>query len=317
PAKTSYLLLAKARAALHDWKGAGEALELARKRRADFGETADIEAQLATARGDLQRAMVIRSTVAQKRPNPANLGALAVAKGELGDFDAAERLFEEAIGKYLGPSPLLLAWLYFQRGLMWERAGRPALAAEHYQLGLVRFPLYAPLVGHLAGNLAAREQPDRAIELLEPLADSSEDPQYLAQLGELLIASGRAKQGRALIEKARASYAELLAESPQAFADHAVDFYLGSGRSPQRALELARLLVEDRPVDRSYQLLLRASAAAGESGQLRCKRADRAGQVRYPSAQLHYLRARGYQACKRQDDAKQALAAAKRALRQQ
>ena len=92
---------------------------------------------------------------------------LHAARGKL---DEAERLFAAAVASYRDVSPFPVAWIEFQRGLMWMREdqlerARAWLAAAH-----ARLPQYAQARGHLAEVEAALGNVDRAVALLEPLA---------------------------------------------------------------------------------------------------------------------------------------------------
>ncbi len=48
---------------------------------------------------------------------------------------------------------------------------------------------------------------------------------------------------------------------PEAFADHAAEFWLAAGANPNKALRLARMNVEIRKTPRAYGLLAQAVAA--------------------------------------------------------
>jgi hypothetical protein len=56
-------------------------------------------------------------------------------------------------------------------------------------------------------------------------------------------------------------YDELLAKHPQAFADHAAEFWLAAGADPDKALRLAKMNLEVRNTPRARGLLAQAVAA--------------------------------------------------------
>lgn len=56
-------------------------------------------------------------------------------------------------------------------------------------------------------------------------------------------------------------YDELIASHPEAFADHAAEFWLAAGADPDKALRLARLNVEVRNTPRARDLVAQAVAA--------------------------------------------------------
>ena len=134
-----------------------------------------------------------------------------------------------------------------------ERRGDLEAAERSYSAALARLPQYAQARGHLAGVLALEGRPVEAVDLLEPLA-ASDDPEYEGQLS-------RIARDPALREHAARRYDALLAEFPEAFADHAARFFLD--RDPARALSLARMNLAARPTAEAFDLALSAAALAG------------------------------------------------------
>ncbi len=308
--KAAQLLWAQTAAALHRWDEVARAVEAAKRAGADTSMTAAVEADLALALGETARALALRQTLANKRPTPYNIAAVAVVLAERGERDHADRKFEQAIAFYRGSSPLPLVWISFQHGLLWERLGRPAKAATIYERAYSRLPHYAPLASHLAALLAERGQPDRALRILAKAMSRADDPQLLGQRGALLHARGQFSLAAAYFSLAELGYDELLVHEPRAFVDHAVDFYLQLDRVPQRALGLARRAVAERPSGRRFQRLLIAARVAGRPPKERCEYAERAGEQRPATASLAFLRAQAYRDCHRPTAERAALAAA-------
>jgi hypothetical protein len=50
-----------------------------------------------------------------------------------------------------------------------------------------------------------------------------------------------------------------------AFADHGAEFYIGSGRDPLRALQLAQLNLRNRPTIRAFEQSFKIAIEAGET----------------------------------------------------
>ena len=61
--------------------------------------------------------------------------------------------------------------------------------------------------------------------------------------------------------RAAARYDELIASHPEAFADHAAEFWLAAGADQDKALGLAKMNVEVRNTPSARRLLARAVAA--------------------------------------------------------
>jgi hypothetical protein len=127
-------------------------------------------------------------------------------------------------------------------------------------------PAYVPAQGHLAEVEAELGNIETAIALLRPLALSSDDPDYAAQLAHILADVGSAEDARYWRQLAAARYEELVGLHPEAFADHAANFWLRAGADPKRALHLARMNFAVRKTLRAQALLSRAVAAQRDSG---------------------------------------------------
>ena len=255
------LARARARALFHRFTDALEDLAEARRLGAAPATVDTERAAIFQAVGRYDDALTIMSEAEKRRADFASVAALASLYAESGDIDRAEHLFDESLTRYRGVSPIPLAQLHFQRAKMWLAQGnlprgRSWLGAAHRRL-----PAYAPGQGHLAEVEAALGETDSAIARLHPLTISSDDPDYPAQLARILSEVGRAQEARGWRGRAAARYDELVARHPEAFADHAAEFWLDAGADPHRALWLARRNLEVRQTPRAHNLFSRATRA--------------------------------------------------------
>jgi tetratricopeptide (TPR) repeat protein len=195
-----------------------------------------------------------------------------------------------------------VAWLEFQEGLMWERAGDLAQARRYYESAVARLPSYAAAVGHLAGVEAQTGNPARAIALLEPLVVVSDDPEYAGQLAPLLAAAGRNDDADRVLAHARLSYDDLTTRHREAYADHAARFWLAAGADPKKAYTLASANLALRPTEAAFQLAIDAALAAGVPKDA-CEIADRALAGPHQGKPLLATVWRAYTACARKKDA--------------
>lgn len=217
------------------------------------------------ATGRYDAALEIYQQAAEKQPNIDTLGKLAALNWERGEIASAERLFAEAQYRYRGVSPLPVAWLYFQQGHMWMGEGNLQRARELFEAAHSRFPAYAAAQGHLAEVYAALGDRNSAIALLQPLAQSSDDPDYASELSRILGEVNRIEEALHWRNIAAQRYDELIARHPEAFADHAAYFWLGAGANPRKALQLAQKNLSVRQTPRAYRLLYQAAAASQET----------------------------------------------------
>jgi lipopolysaccharide biosynthesis regulator YciM len=159
---------------------------------------------------------------------------------------------------FRGVSPLPLAVLEFQCGQMWLARDDLVRARTWLESAVRRLPAYVPAQGHLAEIDAAEGQTVEAIERLRPLASASDDPDYTAQLARVLRASQASAEAQLWRVHAAARYEELLARHPEAYADHAAEFWLTVGGDRRRALRLAQQNLARRPTPRARALVARA-----------------------------------------------------------
>jgi tetratricopeptide (TPR) repeat protein len=257
------LARAKIRALFHRFPEALNDLECAERCSLDAETVNGERAAIFQALGRYDEARALLTEAVKRRPSFETFGALAGLAGEQGDIDAAERLYEDSVHRYRGVSPFPLALLDFQRGLLWMHEGRIKESRFWFEGALRRVPAYAPARGHLAEVEAQLGETDTAISRLYPVADSSDDPDYAGQLARILADMGRPEESSHWRGLAAARYDELVAVHPEAFADHAAEFWLAAGADPLKALSLARMNFEVRQTPRARGLLRQAVAAAG------------------------------------------------------
>lgn len=284
----AYLMRAHLRTAVHRFADALADLEAARARGADpkVIATRITATRVAAGGGDAEAALAAADAQLAIRESYTTLVQRAAALIGLGRYADADAAFTQAAAAYTDVSPFALAWVDFQRGVMWaERANQPDKARPLYEAAVARLPQYAVASVHLAELYAESGELDRAIALLEPIAAASEDPEPKGYLGELLLEKAGdddpalAERARASIAAARAGYDALLRDLPEAFADHGAEFFAGPGDDLERARQLAAKNLDNRPTPRAYGLAIRLADAAGDT-TMACGLAARAREGR-------------------------------------
>jgi len=271
---------AASRATFHRFADALADLDEARRRGAPPGVLDPIRAAILQATGKEAEALELRRRLSQARPDILTLGAEATLRAARGELDEATRLFAAALESYRDVSPFPVAWIEFQHGLVWMREERYTAARELLASAHQRLPQHAHARGHLAEVEAALGHTDAAVALLRPLAETSEDPDFAAQLARILIEAGRAEAAAPWRTRAAAGYDALMAKHPEAYADHAAEFWLAAGNDPIRALAHAERNVALRPTVRAWELVLRAARATGD-GERACAAAIGARDAGY------------------------------------
>jgi tetratricopeptide (TPR) repeat protein len=266
-AASAFLARAQARALFHRFADALEDLKVAERLGADADRVNPERAAVFQGLGRYEEALGIRQEAARRSPSFDSLGALAMLHAERGDAERALHLHAESLRRYGGVSPLPLAVLDFQLGVMCMRKGDLRRAHQHLTAAVRYVPAYAPAQGHLAEVEAELGHAETAVARLYPLATTSDDPDYAGQLARILRYTGRTEDSRRWRQHAAERYDELIARHPEAFADHAAEFWLGVGGDPDKALRLARLNFEVRRTPRACELLHQAVVATSSPEQ--------------------------------------------------
>jgi tetratricopeptide (TPR) repeat protein len=204
---------------------------------------------------DLDAVLAARRRIATASGGLQDLVPLGALLADLERFAEADAVYRKALASYDDVSPFPLAWVCFQLGMLWGElvpVPDPHLAARWYRRAIAYLPGYVKARVHLAEICASQGQPGEAEALLTP-ALASRDPEVRWRLADVLIAQGVFEEGERQLAAARSGFEELVGRHLLAFADHAAEFYAGSGNDFRRALELARVNVANRPTRRALK----------------------------------------------------------------
>ncbi|MDX1195802.1 tetratricopeptide repeat protein [Sinorhizobium medicae] len=217
-------------------------------------------AALLQATGHYDEALLVRERLAERNPRIDTLASLATLLAEMDQCGRAETCYAAALDADQGVSPIPCGQLLFEWGVSSMRRGDLDKAEAVFAALDAILPGHVPGRGHRAEVAFARGKLDVAEQLVAPLLEASDDPEYRALYAEILTARGDGRSARQA-GLAAEEYERLLARRPEAYADHAAAFFIGIGNRPKRALELASLNLKIRDTPRSRKLLAKASAA--------------------------------------------------------
>jgi tetratricopeptide (TPR) repeat protein len=214
---------------------------------------------------DLHEVLRARRKRAAKPGHWEELVPLGALLADLGEFDEAELTYRRALREYQDVSPFAMAWVCFHLGVLWgEVAPEPQLsrAAQWYQKAVEYLPCYVKARVHLAEIYCRDGRTEDAEALLVPAAPG-DDPEVHWRLADVMFVRGDFAAAERYLQVARSGFDELLEKRLLAFADHAAEFYSGSGDDAGRAFELAQVNIMNRPTLAAFQ---RAYATAVRSG---------------------------------------------------
>jgi hypothetical protein len=203
----------------------------------------------------LENVLAARRRIATASNRLEDLVPLGAVLGDLECFAEADAVYRQAFLSYCDISPFPLAWVCFQLGMLWGElvpVPDPDRAALWYRRAIAYLPGYVKARVHLAEIYASQDETDAAETLLRP-ALSSRDPEVRWRLADVLTAQERFAEAETQLDAAHDGFDQLLVKHRLAFADHAAEFYAGSGDDCRRALELARANVANRPTRRAIK----------------------------------------------------------------
>ena len=192
------------------------------------------------------------------------LGALLA---DLHEFVEADEVYRHALRVYGDVSPFGPAWVCFQLGVLWgELVAEPQTerAAHWYRKAIACVPAYVKARVHLA-EIHLRGGKAHEAEALLRGAAASGDPEVPWRLAEVLASNARFDEAEGQLAGARSEYESLLDKHLLAFADHAAEFYAGSGNDLSKALCLARANADNRPTLRAFEQAHAIAVDAGET----------------------------------------------------
>lgn len=192
------------------------------------------------------------------------LGALLA---DLGEYDAADAVYRDALRQYRDVSPFAMAWVCFRLGVLWGETApkrQSARAMMWYGQAIAYLPCYVKARVHLAELYLADGRPDAARALLLPALPSG-DPEVQWRLGDALTALGQLAAADNMLAAAQAGFEALIDQHELAFVDHGAEFYAGSGNDVARAFALAQIDLANRPTPRAFMKACAAAQGAGEA----------------------------------------------------
>jgi tetratricopeptide (TPR) repeat protein len=252
------LLWATLAAYMHEFDAAEQSL-----RGLSADRAAPLRQEIAIARGKAKSDSVLPTALAEGREY-ADLVARAGRCVDQGDLFCATQNFHQAQFLYSDVAPLPLAWLHTQQGIALLRFGHAKAAIPFFEAALERLPNYYLAAEHRAECLGLVGRIEEARAQYLSVIEQTGNPEYMAGLAAVEKAAGNATAAQSWQEQALLGYQKRLTAFPNAYAQHAVGFYLEAGQLA-RAHQLAEQNLALRQDVGSY--VLRAEVASAEHAQ--------------------------------------------------
>jgi tetratricopeptide (TPR) repeat protein len=248
-----------------------------------------LKADTALQRGRYAEALAGFEDALRYKRNITGYARLARYRWLTGDFERAERLYDQAERTIApGAANTTRAWLNLQRGLMDLDRGRHLDALAHYNDAARAVPGYWLVDEHIAEILTLEGRDAQALALYRDIIRRTNNPEFMDAVAGILRAQGDEPGAREMIQRARAAYDRRLARFPEAAYGHALDHFLDFAKDPAKTVALAEANHTLRPGGIAKTKLARAYLAAGRLDDARAL-VNVALASPYTSAALHMI----------------------------
>ena len=261
PSDTGLILQASIYSATHQFDQALATLEKLSNKASQPAQI--MKAEILFSQGLYEKAKTtINSLAANSKPaiDSQVLSLQANLAIEQGNLAQGLQLFNQAQQQYTNTNPVTLAWLQTQMGIALLRNDRIAEARTFFLSAHQRLPTYYLATEHLAeselklGNLLSAEK------LYASVSQQTKNPEFYAMLAKAQKRLGKNSAAEQSLRIAEQGYLNLLREQPQAFSQHAAQFFYDTGKF-QQALKLAEFNLQNREDIHSWLLVSRISKA--------------------------------------------------------
>ncbi|HEY8077797.1 MAG TPA: tetratricopeptide repeat protein, partial [Labilithrix sp.] len=194
-----WLARAEQEQSLHRFPQAREDLARAKQLGAPAARVADLEADLDWNDGRYDPAIGRIRRARRERPSSATWLREAQLDHDLGDDDGADAAFAAAEDAIKDVSPLPVAHLDVQRGIVDVSRGRLEDAVVFFRAAVERMPTHVAALEHLGETLHMLGKDDEAVAIYEKVVKLSDDPEFSHALAVLYAARGKKDEAAALV----------------------------------------------------------------------------------------------------------------------
>ena len=249
---------------------------------------AALAGDIAFYRGDMAGTKQRYAAAKAIEPGGLVLRAAIVDKAE-GNFDKAITDLRASLTERRRPSPFAIATLALQMGAVELARGNSGPARAMFERANIILPGYWLTEAHLAQADAIDGHAEKAITAMQRVAVKSGSAEAMDALAMLLRSDGKSAESRTWAARAEAAWRRRIKLAPAAAYGHAVEHEIVFGR-PERALELARRNLANRPFGESRLLLAHTLVVAGRVDEA-LEQLEQAEKGGWRSAPLYALRA--------------------------
>ena len=199
-----------------------------------------LQADIAVQEGNYADAAASYLQIIAKNRLWDNLARLAYLQAKSGDFNDADRLYQEAEEELSAKDMRSYAWVELQRGYLALSQGRNQTAWAHYQRADQAYTGYWLTQEYRAEWLGAQRNYDAAVTLYKQLIACNRRPELYQALGDLYLYMGKPELARPWHDQALAVYLASVRRGEVQYYHHLASFYADARMDGAQAVQWAR-----------------------------------------------------------------------------
>jgi tetratricopeptide (TPR) repeat protein len=192
------------------------------------------------------------------------LSRLAYFNFKMGDFETADRLYDEAVDELTAKEMRHYAWVELQRGVVDLTRGDYAQTRAHYQRAERAYSGHWMMEEHLADLLGAEGKNDEAEAVYRRVVSRVPRPDFQQALGELYLSMGKTADANEVLEQAQAAFLESAQRGEVHYYHHLADLYADVFENGAEAMKWAQ---KDLELRRNFSTLAAMAWAYYRAGE--------------------------------------------------
>jgi tetratricopeptide (TPR) repeat protein len=223
-----------------------------------------LKADLDFQQGRYEAARSEYETLIEEERSWDTLSRLAYFNFKMGDFETADRLYDEAVDELTAKEMRHYAWVELQRGVVDLTRGNYEQTREHYQRAERAYSGHWMVEEHLAELLGAEGKNDEAEAMYRRVVTRVPRPDFQQALGELYLSMGKTSDANDVLEKAQAAFLESAERGEVHYYHHLADLYADVFENGPEAVKWAQ---KDLELRRNFSTLAAMAWAHYRAGE--------------------------------------------------
>ena len=191
------------------------------------------------------------------------LARLAYLHFKMGDFEGADRLYDEAVDELTAKEMRHYSWVELQRGVVDLTQGNYEKAREHYQRAERAYSGHWLVDEHVAELLGAEGKNDEAEAMYRRVIARVPRPDFQQALGELYISMGNCAEADEWLKRAESAFLESAQRGEVHYYHHLADLYADVFENGAEAVKWAQ---KDLELRRNFSTLAAMASALYRAG---------------------------------------------------